>query len=153
MAMDKFKNTDDILDFAIKNEQMAIDFYNELGKKSRNEEMRKVFEDFAQEEVKHKARLTKIKQDRVIEISEANVQDLKISDYTVHMTPKPDMPYEEALILAMNREKAAFRLYMNLSARVDDAGFKELFLSLAQEESKHKLRFELEYDEYVLRDN
>jgi len=28
-----------------------------------------------------------------------------------------------------------------------------LFLGLAQEESRHKLRFELEYDEYVLREN
>jgi len=151
--MDKFKNVDDILNFAIKNEQMAIDFYSELGSKSKNEEMKKVFEEFAQEEVKHKARLTKIKEDRVILISEQQVQDLKISDYTINITPKPDLPYEEALILAMNREKAAFRLYMNLSEKVDDPAFKELFLSLAQEESKHKLRFELEYDEYVLREN
>jgi rubrerythrin len=151
--MDKFSNVNDILDFAIKNEQMAIDFYINLGNKSRNEEMKLVFEEFAQEEVKHKARLQKIKDEGVIEISEQKIQDLKISDYTVNITPKPDMPYEEALILAMNREKAAFRLYMNLSARVDDTGFKELFLSLAQEESKHKLRFELEYDEYVLREN
>jgi hypothetical protein len=30
---------------------------------------------------------------------------------------------------------------------------RNIFLALAQEESKHKLRFEIEYDEFVLREN
>jgi hypothetical protein len=30
---------------------------------------------------------------------------------------------------------------------------KNTFQALAVEESKHKLRFELEYDEYVMREN
>jgi rubrerythrin len=63
------------------------------------------------------------------------------------------MSYQDALVVAMNREKAAFKLYMKLASRVEDATLRDLFLSLAQEESKHKLRFELEYDEYVLREN
>jgi rubrerythrin len=63
------------------------------------------------------------------------------------------MTYEEALILAMKKEKNAFRLYMMLSGETTDPSMKALFLSLAQEESKHKLRFEVEYDEYILREN
>ena len=63
------------------------------------------------------------------------------------------MSYSDALILAMKREKAAFRLYMDLSDKAADQEMKKLFLSLAIEESKHKLRFELEYDENVLREN
>jgi len=53
----------------------------------------------------------------------------------------------------MKREKAAFKLYLALSEKVDKTEYKELFKQLAQEESRHKLRFELEYDEYVLKDN
>jgi len=53
----------------------------------------------------------------------------------------------------MNKEKAAFRLYTSLSERAEDAALKELFAALAQEESKHKLRFEVEYDDFVLREN
>jgi hypothetical protein len=30
---------------------------------------------------------------------------------------------------------------------------KGLFFTLALEESRHKLRFELEYDEYILKEN
>lgn len=63
------------------------------------------------------------------------------------------MTYEVALKVAMAREKAAFKLYSRLADSTDNVQMKEIFQFLAQEESKHKLRFELEYDEYVLREN
>jgi len=151
--MADFKNINDVLDFAIKREQEAVDFYTNLSSKARNEEMKEVFKEFAMEEVKHKARLQKIKDEGIFEISEEKVLDLKISDYTDNVTPSPEMSYEEALRLAMNKEKAAYKLYMKLSTKTDNQNLKEVFLSLAQEESKHKLRFEIEYDEYVLREN
>ncbi len=151
--MADFKNINDILDFAIKREQEAVDFYSNLSSKARNEEMKEVFKEFAMEEVKHKARLQKIKDEGIFEITEEKILDLKISDYTDNVTPSPEMSYEEALRLAMNKEKAAYKLYMKLSTKTDNQNLKEVFLSLAQEESKHKLRFEIEYDEYVLREN
>jgi rubrerythrin len=63
------------------------------------------------------------------------------------------MIYADALILAMKKEKAAFRLYSFLSEETTDPVMKGLFLTLAMEESRHKLRFELEYDEYILKEN
>jgi rubrerythrin len=53
----------------------------------------------------------------------------------------------------MKREKTAFKLYSDLAAIIQDANLRKVFLSLAQEEAKHKLRFELEYDEHILTDN
>ena len=82
-----------------------------------------------------------------------NVADLKIADYVVNVKASPNMSYQDALVVAMNKEKAAFRLYTSLAERASDAGLKELFNALAQEESKHKLRFEVEYDDFVLREN
>lgn len=151
--MEKFTSVEDILKFAIKKEQEAMDFYMNLAGKSRNPEIKEVFEEFAQEELRHKARLQKILTMGILSLPDDVVLDLKISDYTVNITPKPDMTYEESLILAMNREKASYRLYINLARRVDDPGLRELFQMLATEESKHKLRFEIEYDEYVLKEN
>lgn len=151
--MKKFDTIDDILNFAIQSEQEAVDFYKKLAENSKTEDMRKVFEDFAQEEVSHKARLTKIKEEKLFEISNEKVADLRISDYIVNVKPTPDMSYQDALVLAMSKEKAAFRLYSNLAKYAPTQDMKALFLSLAQEESKHKLRFELEYDEFVLKDN
>jgi rubrerythrin len=89
----------------------------------------------------------------LMESSKEKVMDLKIADYVVTVTASPDMPYSDALIVAMKKEKAAFKLYMTLSNRAETTELKDLFLSLALEESKHKLRFELEYDEFVLREN
>jgi rubrerythrin len=151
--MDKFKSVDEILDFAINAEQEAVEFYSGLADNAKNNEMKAVFIEFAREEMKHKARLLNIKETGIMESVTEKVMDLKVSDYVVSVVATPDMPYSDALIVAMKKEKAAFKLYMALSNRAENSELKDLFLSLAMEESKHKLRFELEYDEFVLREN
>ena len=151
--MEKFKNIDDVLDFAMKSEQEAVDFYNQLASTMQNQEMKDTFLQFAKEEVSHKARLQKIKDERLFDLSDEKVQDLQISDYVVNVKPTPDMKYADALVLAMKKEKAAFKLYTNLAERTENPEIKAVFQNLAVEESKHKLRFELEYDEYVMREN
>lgn len=151
--MNLFTNTNDILDFAMDNEQKAVDFYTQLAKSARTDDMRETFEQFAKEEIGHKARLAKIKEEGIFSLPNEKVADLKISDYVVRVEPTAEMTYEQALVLAMKREKAAFKLYMKLSEQAPDEEYKKLFLGLAQEESRHKLRFEIEYDDYVLREN
>jgi len=148
-----FETIDDILDFAIASEQEAVDFYNELAESSTTEDMKKVFAQFAREEIGHKARLTKVKKEGAYQMTRDQVKDLKISDYLVDVNPSAQMTYEEALVVAMKREKNAFKLYLNLAGKAPNKQMQELFQALAQEESKHKLRFELEYDEHVLREN
>ena len=151
--MEKFKSVNEILDFAINAEQEAVEFYSGLADNAKNNEMKAVFNEFAQEEMKHKARLMNIKETGIMEKGTEKVMDLKVSDYVVAVAATPDMPYSDALIVAMKKEKAAFKLYMALSNRAESKEVKDLFYSLAIEESKHKLRFELEYDEIVIREN
>ena len=79
--------------------------------------------------------------------------DLQIADYIVEAEPGPDKDYQDAPVLAMKQEKAAFRLYLDLANQVTNEEQKSLFLSLAQEETRHKLRFEIEYDEMMLGEN
>ena len=151
--MEEFKSINDILDFAIVSEQEAVDFYTKLSKQATNEAMKEVFLQFAKEEMGHKARLTNIKEKRLFEFKEEKVTDLKIADYLVESETKPDMTYQNFLIVAMNKEKAAFRLYSDLAKIAPNNELRDIFLSLAQEEAKHKLRFEIEYDDYVLKEN
>ncbi len=151
--MEEFKTIDDILDFAINSEQEAVDFYSDLAENASNKEMEKIFKQFAKEEMGHKSRIMNIKETGAFKAPKSDIMDLKIADYTVDITPKPDMRYDEALVVAMKKEKAAFRLYNDLANKAHSEEMKNLFLSLAQEESKHKLRFELEYDEFVMREN
>lgn len=151
--MKDFNNVDEILDFAIKNEQQAVDFYRELAAKTQNADMRETFEKFAIEEVGHKAKLTKVKEDKIFTITKDVIIDLKLADYVDHVRPSENMSYQDALILAMKREKSAFKLYTNLAAKTTNKDLQELFLQLAQEESRHKMMFEIEYDEVILREN
>jgi rubrerythrin len=150
LTMEK-RSVDEILDFAIAAEVAANRFYLELAAKMDTDAMRKAFEEFAEEELKHKAILEGVKQGGAFET--ADIPDLKIADYVVDVQPRADMDYQEALILAMKREKAAFRLYSEMAATTTEENTRKTFLALAQEEARHKLYFEIEYDKVVLRDN
>ncbi len=151
--MVKFESINAILDFAIEREQEAVEFYIKLSENSIDEEMRNVFIQFSREEMGHKSKLTKVKEQGLFIVHEATILDLKIADYVVKATIHPDMTYQEALVIAMQREKSAFKLYNNLALKAPNNEIKLIFLSLAQEEAKHKLRFEIEYDEFVLKEN
>lgn len=152
--MIQLNNIDNILKFAIDSEQEAFDFYMDLASKVSNNEMKKIFESFAKEEIGHKAKLMKAKEESIVNsFKKENIADLKMEEYIVNAKPTPDMTYQDALILAMKKEKSAFKLYSSLASIADNEQHKNLFLMLAQEEAKHKLRFELEYDEFVLREN
>jgi rubrerythrin len=151
--MNTFKTIDEVLDFAMEGEQNAVDLYTALANQTDNTEMRDTFIQFAREEMGHKARLLEIKTEGTAGYEPASVTDLKISDYLSVVQPAANMDYRQALILAMSNEKAAFRLYTRLAADCNQPELKNVFLGLAQEEAKHKLRFEIEYDDYVLREN
>ncbi|HUV64814.1 MAG TPA: ferritin family protein [Sedimentisphaerales bacterium] len=150
--MDSFDSFIAVLDFAIDKEIEANRFYVGLAKTMKSPAMRQVFEAFANEELGHKAKLEAIKQGQPIQPA-AKVMDLRIADYVVDVKPGPDMSYQDALVLAMRNEKAAFRLYVDLADQVQNEDQKAIFLALAQEEARHKLRFEIEYDEAVLTEN
>jgi len=140
------------LEFAIDREIEANHFYSDFAARTENAAMRKVFEDFAKEELGHKSKLEAMRKNKVITPA-AKVTDLKIADYTVDVEPGPNMDYTEVLILAMRKEKAAFHLYTDLADVVENQAQRELFLRLAQEEARHKLRFEMEYDNIVLKED
>ncbi len=151
--MKNFNSIDEILDFAIKQEQLAYDFYTKLSEQASTKEMKKTFADFAEEEKKHKQRLEEVKKTGKYSAPKEEVLNLKIGDYLVNAKVSENMSYQDALILAMKREKAAFKLYMKLHSITDNEDMRNLFLSLANEEAKHKLNFETEYDDIIYREN
>jgi rubrerythrin len=146
-------SVDEILDFAIEREQEAADFYSHLAEKASSAWMKDMLLSFSQEELRHKGKLKSVKKGEKLLSSEQQVLDLKIGDYLVDVEPQPDISLQDAMIIAMKREKKAYRLYSDLAQKVDDPEIKNLFLGLAQEEAKHKLYFETEYDDQILRDN
>jgi rubrerythrin len=151
--MKQWNTIEEVLEFAINSEEESVQFYTRLAERAKRPWMRAIFEGFAREEQGHKAKLTSIKEgDKRLRIT-GNVQDLKIGDYLVEQKPDPELDYQQALILAMKKEKAAFRLYTHLADLAENENLRQTFQALAQEEAKHKLRFEMEYDDNILKHN
>jgi rubrerythrin len=172
--MAKNDSIETILDFVIENEIESFKFYTDLAAKMDNRTMnpvrdtpkrdgrqrrpvsngmKQVFLDFAAEELAHRKLLEEARKGKTVNIGGDKIADLKIAEYAVDIVPTPDMDYQAVLILAMKKEKASFALYTDLAAAATEPAAKKLFLSLAQQEAKHKLRFELEYDEVVLKED
>jgi rubrerythrin len=151
--MEKFTSVEKILDFAIAKEIEAETFYKRLSSWADNKETKDMFNKFATEELRHKMKLESIKQQGYTEFNDRKVQDLVIADYVVDVELQQDMSYADILIVAMKREKAAYRLYLDLAATAMSEELTNTFLMLAQEEATHKLRFEIEYDDAVLKED
>jgi rubrerythrin len=149
----KLNSVDEILDFAIAKEQEAWQFYTDLAAKMDHVPVKQVFESFAWEELQHRARLIDIKERKLMAPIQQRILDLGIGDHLVDIHVSPEMTYQQALMVAMKAEKAAFRMYSDLAAAADQSDLRESLLMLAQEEAKHKLRFEIEYDDQFLKEN
>jgi rubrerythrin len=146
----EFSSIEEILDYAIAREEAAEAMYTELADRVSRPGMREAFLHFAAEERGHRKRLEMIKAGELPAVEEQQVKDLRIGDYLIEPEPTANMTYQEALLFAMKSEKAAFAMYTKLAELAGDASLARVFQSLAQEEAKHKLRFEIEYDDHVL---
>jgi len=151
--LSRFRSINEIIEYAIEKEQEAHDFYLDWSNRLETPSLKELFASFAGEEMKHKEKLQRVKSGGTFKPSTQKVTDLKIVDYLVDISPTPEMDYQEALIVAMKREKASFRLYSDLAAMAEDEDVKNLFQALAQEEAKHKLRLETEYEKDIYTEN
>jgi rubrerythrin len=145
--MTKANPDEEILEFAISREVEAYHFFLALASRVSTPRMRKVFEDLAKEELEHKAKLEL----EVMKTGRTVAVKLKpprpASDYIISDTDLPlDMDYKDMLLLGMEKEEASFRIYVNLVGKAEDEESRDLLLALAEEEVKHKLRFQTEYE-------
>lgn len=145
--MSKGRVDSEVFELAIHREIEAYHFYMALSERVDNPEMSKVLKDFAGEELEHKAmlELEVIKLGRIV--PEEQVLPSPSNSYIISDTDSLlDMDYMDILRLAIEKEEAAFRTYVNLVPTVHDQESREVLLAIAQQEVKHKLRFEVEYD-------
>lgn len=145
--MAEFETVEEILELAVAREEDAHIFLMALAARMVNPEMRKVFEELAVEELEHKARLELevIKTGRVVTGSKKKLY-YETNDYAEDVGSEIDMDCKDMLTMAMQKEESSFRFYVDLASRVINEDAYETFLALAEEEVRHKMRFEMEYD-------
>lgn len=145
--MAEFETVEEILELAIAREEDAHIFLMALAARMVNPEMRKVFQELATEELEHKVRLELeiIKTGRVVTDSKRKLY-FETNDYAEDVGSEIDMDYKDMLTMAMQKEESSFRLYVDLASRVTNEDAYETLLALAEEEVRHKMRFEMEYN-------
>ena len=124
-----------ILEFAISKEVESYHFYMAISRRVDTAKMREVFEELAAEELEHKAKLELeiIKTGKVLPAQE-EPQAGPDSDYIVSEdNALLEMDYRDMLLLAIEKEDASFRTYVNLVANAGDEQTQELLLALAEE--------------------
>ena len=152
--MEQKQNYNEILAFAINNEQEAIDLYTDMANRTQSPSGKILFNELADMEKGHKTKLEKLDLGYFSSQEVKPPEDLKISDYLVDVELKPDSNYQDILLFAAKQEKAAFELYTDLSdVYVSTPEIKQMFEVLAQEEAYHKLKLEREYDEVVYKED
>ncbi len=142
-----------IISFAIEKEKEAAELYEKMSGLARKPNAKVMFNELMAEEIKHREFLEGMAEERVPDLPLQKVTDLKISDYLVDVDFKPDMDYQGILIMAMKREESAVKLYNDMAENAQTPRLQKLLKFMSQEEARHKLRLETEYDENVLRED
>jgi len=145
--MAELQSDSEILEFAIAKEIEANKLYTALAQRVTDPFFRNLFNDLAVEELDHKAKLELevIKLGRTVQPPRPDL--IPEHEYIISDTDEPlDMDYRDLLMLGIEKEESSFRIYVELFADTQDPQSRELLLAIAQEEVKHKLRFEDELD-------
>lgn len=144
--MFQFDSIQAVLEFAISKEVAAQKLYAHLAETQTDPIVKKLFSDLAAEEVDHRQQLELelMKLGRVVP-NPSQFKGVRVTECVLPDQVPPGMGYAEALVLAMQKEKAAFRLYVEMVAAAENLECREVFLLLAEEEVRHMLRFEAAY--------
>ena len=150
--METFNSFEAILEFGILKERQANRFYLAMAQRVAHKGISRLFEELAAEELEHKAKLELelMKVGRVVDTT-PDTEEINSMDYIVSESPELDMDLNDALDLAVTKEDAAFRLYIEMASKARNEESRETILAMAQEEMRHKVRFETERDKLTER--
>jgi len=145
---------DEVIDFAIKREQEAVQFYRDLQLMARFSPQKEVLKDFELMEEGHVRLLEGVKERHSAERLAVRIpEDLQLSSYLADTAPTAEMTYQDILIAAMKKEERSVDLYSLLRDRAGDTETRKLFDRLVAEEENHRHHFEAMYDRDIQGDN
>jgi len=146
----QFTNFQDILDFAIKREEEAIQGYRKMREIAKTPGIEKLLAELQEEERNHKNLLENVNLEKIDALEIHEVTDLKISDYLIEEPLEAEMTFQDLLIFAAKKEQKAVELYTKMGQKVGSEELKKLFDFLIEQEKTHKLKLEDEYEKHVL---
>lgn len=148
-ALAATRSLGDILAVAMGFEQTARDFYTALIPRV-SKQIRYLVEELAVEEQQHYELFRKLAedpqlQDQVGQLVAIPAEDHRFSDF-VQMPDLGEHPDDQAILqYALHREHAAMEQYRDLATSTEPGPAHDLFVYLANEETKHKQELEKIY--------
>ncbi len=141
------KTVSEILDMAIKREEVAYDFYMDIYNKVDDASVKDTVEFIATEEKKHKAFLVGYKQGKygADSLRMAEVVEYKLAEYLEEPEIAKGSSSEEVYLVASHREARSHKFYSELANMHSDSKLKMMLLKMANEELKHKEKMEYLY--------
>ena len=146
----KIKNLKEAIEFAIKQEDIAIKLYKHLTEISDNLQAKEEFSRLVKMETEHKTSLENYEWDKY-NIKDREIYfDLKTSDYMVKPDSLKKLSFTESIILAAKREKLAVEMYQDFADKYsDNKKLNKFFLQMVEEESRHKYDLESLYEDLI----
>jgi rubrerythrin len=144
--MARLRTVNDVLEFAIARGLESHEFYMDLARLAVRAEVRDMIHRLAADELVHRIHLQAIQAGEVPFAGDEAVGSLNIEGMLPEVTPGPGMSYADLLVIGMKKEQAAVRLYTNLASIAANKAQRTALERMAQEEARHKLRLEVEYD-------
>jgi len=142
----------EVIELAITREVQAAEFYTDLAGRVTDAAMKSLFENLGEEELRHKARLElEMMKEGLVARTVGRLPEVDAPEYAEQGTDKPDLDYKEALSLAIRKERRSFRFYVELAGAVTDEETHSVLLELAEEEARHLVQFEMEYNRLARR--
>ena len=138
----KWINTD-ILLFAIQLEEECIRFYDEMEKRHDSNHVKLIFLEFKDEENIHLQRLNTILKSGQFYLNEDSLNQFNADDFSDAEGVYKQRSCLENLSVLMRKEKALFKLYTFIAQGVTDNIQRLVFESMANDESRHKLKLEI----------
>jgi len=143
-----------ILREAIQGEVESYELYTSAVELVREQHIKELLGELAQEELSHKATLEKMLaqpdqiQGQVDAVQKADIVDYKIADHLVARPLGPDSTFQDVCIFAAKKEQQSHELYLSL-ANQNTGEIRDLLAAMAKDELRHKNLVEGWYEQVV----
>lgn len=137
------KEFNKVINFAIKREEAAVDFYQNLKDIVYFKEKQDLLDTLIEMERVHIEVLESIRLKIMKHVLLPQLQSFDVEAFSIDkIIPSPDMSYRDILRMAIQREEQSFQFYQKLASECVDDELILLFNRLSAEEVGHKIHFE-----------
>ena len=151
----RLESIEEIIDFAIQRERDAQATYLSYAGRTERRGFSDLLLQMAKMEKGHELKLVALKQGQntAALFSPPEGEDLGLAEMLVEVPFSADMDYGDFLVLVIQKEREAEKLYRKLESMTTSPEVRGMFALLADEERKHRDWAQERYDEEILKEN